>query len=93
MDGATLFDELAAAGDRGGGARRHVATSGGDAFRHRGEHGDHLGETLSPDRERRAWPDGRAQTQGDQRRASGLAAADFTLRGLVAELAARGLNR
>jgi hypothetical protein len=52
---------------------------------------------LAPDRSARVVPgeDGRSQAEGDFGRAPagcGLAAGDFTLRGLVAELAERGLK-
>ena len=61
------------------------------------QHGDQLGAAVAGDRERCAGPDGRTQAEVDFGGAPRLVAGaheggDFTLRGLVAELAERGLR-
>jgi len=62
-----------------------------------GSHGDHLGSALPADRECGSRADGRAQAEGNQGEhhawlVDRIRQKAFTLRGLVAELAERGLK-
>ena len=71
--------------------------TGGVAVWHRGLDGDQLGAALSGDGQRCAGPDGWAQTEkirGEHRTwlLARTQEKDFTLRGLVAEFADRGLK-
>jgi hypothetical protein len=69
---------------------------GSGAIRLLRQHSHSLGAALPTDRQRCAGSDGRAQADVDCGRASCLVAGaeerDFTLRGLLAELAERGLK-
>lgn len=47
--------------------RRSIAARGGAALRRRRQHGGQLDAALACDRQRRAWPDGRASAQEDRR--------------------------
>src|SRR5215203_4420947 len=96
-DGSSLFDGSSRACRGGGGARRALASAGGGPFRRQRQHGDQLAEAGRNHRQRRAWPDRRSQAEEDRRPASRWLVGrcrerDFTLRGLVAELAERGLK-
>ena len=97
MDGKAVFDGSSGARGGRGFARRAVAAWVGGALRGRAKHGDQLGPAGSRDGERRAGPDGRAEAQGDAGEYAAFLArrvrdGAFTLRGLVAELAERGLK-
>ena len=78
-------------------ARRAVATAGSIALRRRGQHGGQMGAASQTDWQRQPWQDGTPPPQ----ELSGLwrgwllercRAGEFTLRGLVGELAERGLK-
>ena len=77
-------------GDSRGGRRRPVLASR--------QHGDQLGSAVPGNGQRGAWPDRRPQTEERSPAStmsgwcSGSGSGEFTLRGLVAELAERGLK-
>ena len=97
MDGRALFDGSSRACGGGGGedglSRRQAATRFGVSD----QHGDQLDEAGREDRQRCAGPDRRSQAEDDfgEHRdwlVERCRERDFTLRGLVAELAERGLK-
>jgi hypothetical protein len=96
MDGSTLFDGSSRTGCCGCRAGGNVAASGSGSLWDQLQHSDQLVEARAGDGKRGAWSDGRAQAEEAVGRTSRVAPAtldaDFTLRGLVDELAERGLN-
>src|SRR5262245_9946803 len=98
MDKQAILYGPARAGGAGGGDGRIVAACSGTTVRRGRQHGDQLGAAAAGDGQCCAGSDGRPQAESDQGRAHYVwllqrtQAGAFTLRGLVAELAERGLK-